>query len=189
MRAPLFLSAVIGAALAASASMAHAQPPQPAVSVSIGPALQKKADDYGVEELSYLAGDLRKTVQRAAAKAGPNVPSRVDLVLEDAIPNRPTSAQLGRNVDLSLNSIGLGGARISGMVTYADGTQQPLREQFFQTDLYDDRGADTWYDAEHTIDQVAYDVRRNKYPTKYSGPGPTGNGHFGYPYDAYNHPN
>jgi hypothetical protein len=180
MRQVLILTAAV-AALGVAGSV-HAQPaPAPAVNVSIGPALQQKADDFGPTEIDYLAGQLRKEVQRAVAHA-PAGPVRVDLVIEDAKPNRPTSAQLGRSIGLSLRSIGVGGARVSGVATYADGSQRPIREQFYETSLRDDRGADTWYDASRAFDQVAYDLRSGRLPAKFNGPGPSGSGHFGYPY-------
>ena len=103
-------------------------------------------------------------------------------MIEDATPNRPTFDQLGRTVGLSYRSIGLGGARVSGVATFADGSQRPFKEQFYETDLRDDRGADTWYDANRAFDQVAYDIGRGKYRMDYAGPGPTGSGHFGYPF-------
>jgi hypothetical protein len=181
MRSVLLYGAVIAALLA---SAAHAQPPQTAVSITIGPELQRKTADFGDREVADLSDALRRTVAQAAAAAGPKAPARIDLVLEDATPNRPTPAQLGRNVGLSFSSIGLGGARVSGLVTYADGVQRPFREQFFETDLADDRGADRWYDAYRAFDQVAYDVKHSHYPAEFHGPGAQGDGHFGFYHGA-----
>jgi len=182
MRAVLFV-ATASAALCLGAA-ALAQPPMSGVvTVSIGPALQVKAKDYGERELSDLAKDLHDEVARAAARARGPRPIRIDLVIEDATPNRPTFDQLGRTPGLSLRSIGLGGARVSGVVTYADGAQRPFREQFYETDLYNERGATTWSDADRAFDKVADAVHDGRYRDAYAGSGPSGDGHFGYPYN------
>ena len=163
---------------------ASAQPRQGVdVNVSIGPNLQKNAHDYGSRELTDISNDLKEAVQSAVAHSRAAPPVRVDLVIEDAVPNRPTFDQLGRTVGLSFRSVGLGGARVSGMATYADGSQRPIREQFYETDLTQERGATTWYDADRAFDRVAYDLGRGKFPAEFSGPGPTGGGHFGYPFN------
>jgi hypothetical protein len=163
---------------------AWAQPGQGVdVTVSIGPKLQQNARDYGPRELTDISKDLKDAVTSAVRHARVTPPVRVDLVIEDAVPNRPTFDQLGRTVGLSFRSIGLGGARISGVATYADGSQRTIREQFYETDLREEHGATTWYDADRAFDRVAYDIGRGKFPTDYSGSGPTGGGHFGYPFD------
>ncbi len=115
------------------------------------------------------------------AHARGNRPVHADLVIEDAVPNRPTTEQLGRTPGLSIRSVGLGGARVSGTVVYADGSQRPLKEQFYETDLQDVHGFGAWYDADRAFEQVAYDIAHNRLRDAYLGPGPSGNGHFGYP--------
>jgi hypothetical protein len=180
MRNYLVFTAVT-AALGLAAS-AHAQSaPTTAVNVSISPALEQRARDYGQRELTDISHDLQQSVEVAVRHARVAPPVKVDLVIEDAVPNRPTFDQLGRNVGLQLTSVGLGGARVSGVATYADGSQRPFREQFYETDLRMERGAATWSDADRAFDQVAYDIGRGKLQDAYAGPGPTGTGHFGYP--------
>jgi hypothetical protein len=152
------------------------------VAVAIGPKLQAKGEDFGPRDLDLLRTWLRDDVQRALGHAKGPRPVRAELVIEDAVPNRPTMTQLGRTPGLSFRSIGLGGARISGTVTYADGTERPLKEQFYETDLIEVRGADTWFDADRAFDRVAYDIGRGKIPDHYQGPGPSGAGHFGAPF-------
>ena len=172
------------AAMLGFASIASAQPYSgPVVNVSIGPALQQRANDYGARELTDISRDLQHSVQNAISHARTASPVRVDLVIEDAVPNRPTFDQLGRTIGLSMRSRGLGGARISGVVTYADGVQRPVREQYYETDLREERDVGTWSDADRAFDQVAYDVGHGKFPAAYAGPGPSGTGHFGYPFN------
>jgi hypothetical protein len=181
-----YLSLTTAVAALAFAAPALAQPAASqgaAVTVAIGPRLQLKAHDLGERELADLAGDLRDEVQHSIARSHAAPPVRVDLVLEDAVPNRPTFEQLSRTPSLSPRSIGVGGARISGTATYADGSQRPIREQYYETDLRDDWGATPWYDAGRAFDQAAYDIGRGRFPDKYVGPGPSGSGHFGYPFN------
>jgi hypothetical protein len=173
------ISALVGSGGALAQSAAA---PSVVVNVSVGPALQKKAADFGQRDLAEISDDLRNEVLSALKHPRSTPPVRVDLVIEDAVPNRPTFQQLGRTVGLSMHSVGLGGARISGVATYADGAQRPIQEQFFETDLREERGLATWSDADIAFDRVANDLRRGVLPAKYVGPGPTNSGHFGYPF-------
>ncbi len=175
------LALVLGLTLAAVAGGAHAQQ-APQISVSIGPALQARADDFGARDLDDLRKDLLDETTRAFAHAR-YMPSRVDLVIEDATPNRPTFAQLGRNIGLSMRSVGVGGARISGTLVGPDGVARPIRYQYFETDLREERGAATWSDADRGFMMLADQLAGGHVPDKYVGPGPSRNGgHFGYPY-------
>ena len=174
---------MLGLSLAALVGTAHAQPSQTQINVAIGPALQAKAKDFGPDELDTLRDDLRQEVSHAFAHAR-FAPARVDLVIEDAAPNRPTFAQLGRTTGLSMRSVGLGGARVSGVVTGPDGVSRPLHYQFYETDLHEERGAATWSDAERSFMMLANDLRHGQVSDRYSGPGPSPNGgHFGYPFN------
>jgi hypothetical protein len=183
MRQFLILTAAVAALGFGATAFAQPAPQGVDVNVSIGPSLQKHADDFGARELNDISKDLGDSVRHAVSRSRADRPVRVELVIEDAVPNRPTFAQLSRTPGLSLRSIGVGGARISGVATYADGSQRPIREQFYETDLREERGASTWYDADRAFDQVASDIGRGKLPASYQGPGPGGgNGHFGYPF-------
>jgi hypothetical protein len=180
MRNPLVFT-VLAAALGFAAAASAQTPAPPVVNVSISPALEQRAKDYGQRALNDISKDLQETVQGAVRHARGPQPVRVDLVIEDAVPNRPTFDQLGRNVGLSMRSVGLGGARISGVLTYADGVQRPIKDQFYETDLREEIGVTTWSDADRAFEQVASDIGRGKLPDRYAGAGPTGTGHFGYP--------
>jgi hypothetical protein len=176
------IALVIGFSLAALAGGAQAQTPQ--VTVGVGSLLQKKSEDYGRDEVDRLRGELRDDVARALARS-PNAPTRVDLIIEDAQPNRPTFAQLSRTPGLSLLSKGLGGAQISGTVTLRDGSVRPLRYQWYETDLRDQGAVATWSDAERGFDYLAGDLARGKVSEAYRGPGPNPHGgHFGQPFNS-----
>ena len=183
---PRFLASLLLGLASGGGSIAAAQTPAPGpeISVGIGQALEKKIPDLGAREIKDLSADLRQAVERAVAHARGDRPVRVDLVIEDAVPNRPTIDQLGRTPGLSMHSVGLGGARVSGTATYADGAQRPIKVQFFETDLRDVMGFSTWYDADRAFDEVAYDIGKGRLPGAFTGPGPSGSGHFGYPFSS-----
>ena len=127
------------------------------VTVALGASLQAKAADYGARDLQDLRQDLARTVRRALEWKGGGVlrPRTVDLIIEDARPNRPTFAQMGRNTALSMQSISLGGARISGKVVDRDGVAHPLAIAFYENDLRQEAGAAPWSDAQRAFDLVA----------------------------------
>lgn len=171
------IALVIGLSLAAMASGASAQG-GPRVQVSIGPVLEQRANDYGPEELQILREDLRREVERTLARSGSPIIG-ADLVIEDAQPNRPTLNELSRTPGLSLRSVGVGGARVSGVVTFADGRTRPLRYQWFETDIRNEVAANTWSDAERSFMYLANDLADGRIPERYQGPGPAGRGGFG----------
>ena len=151
--------AALAIAIAAPAFAATGGP----VSVSIGPALQKKADVYGARELRDLTRSLDETVNAALAHAKAP-PARVSLVIDDATPNRPTFEQLGRFPGLSINSIALGGARVSGYVEGADGSRTPVSFSWYETTLENERGAVTWTDADRAFSQLADQIAHGDIP-------------------------
>jgi hypothetical protein len=186
------LALVLGISIAAVAGGAYAQrSPQypgpasvsgPQINVALGPALQARAADFGARDVEDLRSDLRNEVSHAFAHAR-YAPARIDLVIEDATPNRPTFAQLGRTVGLSMRSVGIGGARISGMLVGPDGVTRPIRYQFYGSDLWDERGATTWSDADRSFMMLADELASGHVPDRFVGPGPQPHGgHFGYPY-------
>ena len=134
------------------------------VNVTIGPALQKKTASYGARELDHLRVELKKEVVEALARRNAPV-QRVDLVIEAATPNRPTFDQL-RQPGLSMQSVGLGGAAITGQVTGADGSTRPVSYHWFETDLRNEVGAVTWSDAYRAFDRFAGRIARGDLPNQ-----------------------
>jgi hypothetical protein len=149
------------AALLASSSVALAAPAS--VSVAIGPELQVKAEKkYGVKEVERLANDLGKSVVRELNKTGAYDGARVDLVLVDAVPNRPTFKQLGDTPGLSFESFGIGGAKIEGAITTPDGTVIPVSYKYYEPDIRYAHANWTWQDATWTFDRFASRLGRGK---------------------------
>jgi hypothetical protein len=138
------------------------------VDVTIGPRLQAKVATLGQRDLDDLAATLRSTVEDQLRRDGQfNTSSDGDhirLVIEDAKPNRPTSGQIDHNQALSLRSLGVGGAEVSGTRTTASGTQNVIHEKWFETDFRNERGAavTTWSDAEWVFDKVARDLAKQQ---------------------------
>lgn len=148
------LVAVSAAALLISAGAATAAPA--VVSVTVAPKFEKKgAEKYGVREIAMLTSDLRASVERELAKTGAYQDQRVELVLVDAIPNRPTFKQMSDKPGLSFTSFGIGGARIEGRAVAADGTITPLGYKWYETSIEDAWGRSTWQDAQWTFDRFA----------------------------------
>ena len=148
------------AALLASGAAAIAAPAT--VSVAIGPELQQKAEKtYGVRETARLAEDLRQDVERALARSGVHQDARVELVITDAKPNRPTFKQLGDTPGLSMESFGVGGASIEGRIIAADGSVTPVSYRWYESDIRQAYGDWVWSDAQVTFNRFASRLARN----------------------------
>ena len=105
--------AIATAVLLSSGSAALAAPAS--VTVTVGPALQAEAEKtLGVRDVNDLAAHLQATVEKRLAKSPAYDGARIELVLADAKPNRPTFKQLGDRPGLSYESFGIGGAKIEG---------------------------------------------------------------------------
>lgn len=115
------------AALLASATVAAAAPAT--VNVTVGPELQKTFDKtYGVREATRLTASLQKSVERSLADSVAYDGARIELVLTDVKPNRPTFKQLTDTPGLSMESFGIGGASVEGKIVAADGSVTPRRD-------------------------------------------------------------
>jgi hypothetical protein len=135
------------------------------VTVHIGPALAAKVRKLGETDVKEIAKTLADTVRGdLQGRDHTNAPIRAELVLEDATPNRPTIQQLSDNPGLSMRSIALGGAAISGLVTFADGHTEPLSFSFRENSLRDDIGVGPWTDAERTFEFLGDDLARGHIP-------------------------
>ena len=153
--------AMAAIALLGSATAALAAPAS--VSVSIGPELQARAvKTLGVREVNDLAAELRTTVERQVAKNPAYDGARIELVLADAQPNRPTFKQLGDTPGLSYQSFGVGGAEIRGVSIAASGAVTPIDYKYYESDIRWARWSSTWADAENTFQRFASDLRRGE---------------------------
>lgn len=145
--------------------------------ITVGDALAVKVDEYGEREVANLVealrGDLERELGRIGRLADEGAADAVlSVVIEDAMPNRPTpQQQMGatRPVDprsgkatrsprpLDPRSVFLGGARVSATLVAADGSAVGRFEDSWQTrpDISRSEYAVTWTDARRTFDRFA----------------------------------
>lgn len=164
MRKLAFL-APLGAVLAVAATPALADPG--AVNVTVGRDLQEKADDLGERDVRDQADRLAEVVRRTLARRGELDGARIDLVLTDLKPNRPTFEQLAARPGLDAHrSISIGGAAIEGRITTAAGEVIPVKYDWFSHSLADVRGYNTWQDADRAYQRLANNLADGRYVTR-----------------------
>lgn len=133
------------------------------VEVTISPELQKKAAaDLGVKDVDRLAAELRKDVTRELERTGVLAGGRMELVLTDVRPNRPTFRQLGNQPSLSYESFGIGGATIDGRAISVTGEVTPIHFQWYESDIREAWTKSTWSDANYAFDRFAYRYGRGE---------------------------
>ena len=151
--------------LAGVAQPALAAPDVSRIRVSIGPELAKKTNDIGARDLDILVDELRRTVAR---KTPPRPGGgTLDLVIEDAKPNRPTPQQMSNTLGLSLESFGNGGARISGQYVDAAGVRTPIAYGWYGTDIRWARHSATWHDAGVAFDRLADRLAKDQFSDRH----------------------
>jgi hypothetical protein len=157
MSMPKLVLALALAAAPLAAAAAGPGAPISSVDVTIGAPLQANAQKYGERDLDYLARELKTDVERSLRSQGRLAPggARLRLVIVDAVPNRPTFAQLGANPSLSMRSVAVGGATIDGEQMGPGGHH--VHYQWYETDIRLERGSATWSDAERAFDMFAHD--------------------------------
>ncbi|MCR9130164.1 MAG: hypothetical protein NXI12_11630 [Alphaproteobacteria bacterium] len=155
------LPSIFGAAvlLAASPSIAAAQGAalQP---ITIGDDLADKREDYGRRDIEELTATLRNDIERAFSRAGllggDGADIRIDVVLNDAWPNRPTREQMRAQPGLSYLSISHGGADLSAVIQDSEGREIGRIDYDWRTPFIEDSAhRSTWSDAERTFERFA----------------------------------
>lgn len=160
MRLPAFLTTTaIAVAMAASAQAAPAA--ISTINIDIGPELAGKTDTVDARDLDFLKAELRDSLERELGRSGALTAEGavLNLVIEDATPNRPTMQQMSRTPGLSFQSRGIGGATLSGTLVTADGAL-PVSYRWYESDFRNTVAAGTWSDAETTFDRFARKVAR-----------------------------
>ena len=154
--------APLAAVMAFSAAPAMAEPAL--ISVALGPDLQEKADELGPREVQEQADRLAELVGRALARDGDLDGARIELVLTDLKPNRPTFQQLSDRPGLDGHrSRSIGGATIEGQITTADGRTLPVRYDWYSSSLADVWGVNTWSDADRAYRRLAVNLTDGRY--------------------------
>lgn len=106
------------------------------------------SENFGEREGETLTEDIIEDLDRAFNKAGV-APARVDVVIVNAKPNRPTFQQLSDRPGLDpIRSISLGGMTLEGTAYDADGNVLATQEYgWFENSIQDVIGSGTWTDA------------------------------------------
>lgn len=109
---------------------------------------EELADNYGEREGETLTEDIIDDLDHAFSRAGV-APARVDVVIVNAKPNRPTLEQLSDRPGLdAFRSISLGGMELTGTAYDADGNVLATQEyEWFENNIRDAVGSATWTDA------------------------------------------
>lgn len=147
------------------ASPALSAPKVATVSVSIGPDLAKKTQTLDAREFDYLTRELKRSVEKRLDRSGALDPAggELDLVIEDARPNRPTLREMSAKPGLSYQSFGVGGARVSGEYRAASGARTPVAYSWYETDIRWAQYNGTWSDADEAFDRLAVRLAKDEF--------------------------
>ena len=115
---------------------------------------------YGERDLQRLTERLQSKIERKFTKKGITVsdtaPTVLRVTITDAKPNRPTFEQLSREVGLSFQSFGIGGAEIESELIAAGGRSLgTLNYKWYENDIRDARFGGTWGDANRAFSRYA----------------------------------
>ena len=156
------------APLTAAMALAGAAAAQPSsVSVTVSPDFTKTAAELGQRDVQQQVDDLTATVTRVLTERNALDGARIELVITDLKPNRPTMQQLSDRPGLdSMRSLSIGGAAVEGDVTLADGTKQDVKFQYYSTDIRDAVGATTWTDANRAYSRLARNLAEGRFVTR-----------------------
>jgi hypothetical protein len=106
---------------------------------------------YGERERSAIRDLLERNLTRELG----NQAARVDVVINDVVPNRPTFKQLGDQPGLSFQSFGIGGADVSGKAFDAAGNLLGEVSYDWYGDILWADTAWTWTDADRALYQFS----------------------------------
>lgn len=156
--------APLAAALAVSGAAA-AQPS--AVVVTVSPDFAKTAAELGERDVEQQVTDLTRTLERVLGDRHALDGARLELVITDLKPNRPTMQQLSDRPGLdAMRSLSIGGAAVEGTVTTASGDVQPVKFDYYTTTLADAQGSTTWTDAQRAYDRLARNLAEGRFVTR-----------------------
>lgn len=124
------------------------------ITITVADSVKRDDDRIGEREIDFLKMGLREAVEeRVAMGAGGG---QLNLVIENASPNRPTHTQMRRTPGISfIHSFSIGGAEITGTYVAADGTETPVHYRYYETDIRDAQLVSTWHDADRAFRRFA----------------------------------
>jgi len=136
--------------------------------VTFSPKFNKTlVEKYGQREGEALASDVRKSLSRELAGIDAPHAVRVDVVIVDAQPNRPTFKEMGDRPGLSLQSIAVGGAKLQATLRDPGGAAlRTVEYSWYETDIRWEGAASTWTDASRAIRWFASQVKEAAQDTR-----------------------
>ena len=136
--------------------------------VTFAPKFQAKLEKtFGVREGEDLARDLKKSLERSLASVDAPQALRIDVEIVDARPNRPTFKQLTDTPGLSMQSIGVGGAALRGVLRDASGAEvSTVAYDWYETDINNVFASSTWTDANRAFRWFATRIKGAAAPAK-----------------------
>lgn len=156
-----FTAALAFAAFATAATAA----PVAIRPVGVSPEFQQKIqNEYGEREMRELTEAVQDALTHELAQAGATAADAgavaIEVVIEDAKPNRPTFKQLGDTPGLSMTSVGIGGARLSARIVDArtGAVLETVSYAWYENDIRDAIASTTWTDARRAIRRFAANV-------------------------------
>lgn len=136
-------------------------PPQ--VSVVVDPRLAATGSKhFGKAEVEAQAERLRQLVADDLQRLGVMSGGRVELVLKDIRPSRPTHQELVSRPGLSFRSAALGGASIEGRMVSFDGAVTPVSFAWYASDIGHSARQSVWGDAEWTFERFSHRLSRGQ---------------------------
>lgn len=135
----------------------------PRVTVSLSAQLTEAAQKtYGLAEVESQAERLRRLVVQDLEQMGVMAGGRVDLLLVDLKPSRPTRQEMISRPGLSFRSAALGGVRIEGEMTTFDGKVTPVSFSWYASDLSNSRRQSVWGDAQWAFERFSHRLSRGQ---------------------------
>lgn len=122
------------------------------VNVSFGDKAEKAiTKTYGERERVTITDLIERNLTRALGTQA----ARVDVVINDVVPNRPTFKQMGDRPGLSFQSFGIGGADVSGKAYDAAGNLLGSVSYDWYGDIMWADTSWTWTDADRAMYQFS----------------------------------
>ncbi len=124
------------------------------ITVSFSEDLTKKiTEDYGAREGDYLAEEVIEEIREGLGDRLDTL-GDIHVTFIDAKPNRPTFKELGDRIGLSMQSFGLGGAKLEAIVYDLDGEEfTTIDYNYFSNEIRESRYKATWSDARRAINR------------------------------------
>lgn len=159
------MAVVAAAASLLSAGAAMAQPES--VVVTLGPDMVREAPKLGTTEVDRQVEELVRRIETTLTRRDALNGAKIDLVLTDLQPNRPTMQQLADRPGLDpIRSLSIGGAAVEGTITTADGSVEEVKFKYYTPTLRDAVGSTIWSDANRAFDRLATNLANGRYVTR-----------------------